>query len=49
MSSTMALWPEATTEQADWNESTLFPRAFSPKTWVMVPAGSPPFMSVSTA
>src|ERR1700733_7042567 len=45
----MALSPAATAEQAAWSDKILFPSAFSPKIWVMVPVASPPSISVSMA
>src|SRR2546428_3505746 len=48
VSSTIALRPSATVAQAAWKQRILFPSAFSPKTWVIVPVGSPPSVSMSS-
>src|SRR3989442_1531489 len=48
VSRTIAVRPSATVAQADWKQRMLFPSAFSPKTWVIVPVGSPPFVSRSS-
>src|SRR5438445_6915546 len=47
VSSTIALRPSATVAQAAWKQRILFPSAFSPKTWVIVPVGRPPSVSMS--
>src|SRR2546428_6359521 len=48
VSRTIAVRPSATVAQAAWRQRMLFPSAFSPKTWVTVPVGSPPFVSRSS-
>src|SRR5271170_6666859 len=45
----MALLPAATVAKPAWSERMLLPSAFSPKIWVIVPVGSPPSVSVSSA
>ena len=44
-----ALLPPDTVEKADCRDRMLLPRAFSPKTWVIVPVARPPSESASSA